>query len=213
MSTPSTSAFQRSGPTAVAIDHAIKRVLEERRRAKESGEACTDAAPTTGAFEADCRNAANESSTTEAQPRKASLISRSIHRVTQPFANTIKRATAIVGPAGTYERGFILSAGTIAAVLTVLRLAGETSPLYSIGISGLILAGTLAPCLQRGIEMQRGKRLQNSPAKSALACILCSPLFTYLAAPNALGRSTKAALWTSWVGMLGGTVALISTMI
>ena len=148
-----------------------------------------------------------------AETSKPSWVSRVSRRVRQPFATVARRTTAFVGPRGTYERGFILSAGTIVGVLTILRLVGETSPLYGIGISALILASTLAPRLRRGIEMKRrGKPLQNSPAKSALTCILCSPLFTYLAAPAALGRSTKAALWTSWVGMLGGTVALLASI-
>jgi len=207
-----------SRPTAVAIDRAIRRVLEERHRAKiekQDSDASASPQPTDSSKSLYAPvEAINESSKKAASsaPKRHFHLPKPVSTIVRNMRSAIDRAVSVIGPASTFERGFIVTAGAIVVILTILHLVGQTSPLYGIGVSGLIFAGSLAPALRRGIGLKQvGQGLAWPAARRALTCIICAPIFVWLAG-SSMGRTRKAAICTSWAGMLAGTAALIASM-
>ncbi len=226
MTTPTANHRPQGSRTAVAIDAAIRRVLNDRKRAKEFDE---NSDPTS-AFDSpdslhsrfgfgreevtwDDVNVSDESPSTtsdEAKPKgwRRTAIKSSL---TSGMTNLRQNTQSVLGKSDSYERGFILSAGFIVVVMTVLRLIGMDSPAFGMGISAVVMGATLGPCIWRGIEMKQGSKLQDNTFGSVLACVACSPIFTRMAGAS-LSHASKTSLWVSWVGVWVGMVAFLTTL-
>jgi len=186
----------RSQHTVEAIDGAIAKAIRYRKQVTASDTASRVATPATS----DAEEATQDSQTSQVESPAGIQ-----HRIT----GCAKKVDAIVGNKGTFERGFILTAACMIMPLLLGRLIFGNESYVGIVVPMLMLSVILGTIILKGIQPVRGMKLMNTRIKQALVGVLCAPLLTILA-PGACSRSSAAALWTAWAGLVLGTVATFS---
>lgn len=116
------------------------------------------------------------------------------------------RLDDFVGRAGSYERGFVFTAGLIVAGLLAGRLLLGPTTILSVGIPLVILAGLVTPRIVRGLPI-RHPRI-NTRGR-ILATALAFPPYLFRIANDSFSRTEKSAIVTSWAASIIGLAAVM----
>lgn len=111
----------------------------------------------------------------------------------------------VFGKRGSYERGFVLSAGIIVALLLIGRALLGPTPMLGILVPAIVLSGAIGNCFRRK-TLPSDNRRASTLGKCWTMGILCGPLLAILAR-HSLSRTESAALATSWLATAIGTLA------
>ena len=128
---------------------------------------------------------------------------------TAPAVDPTPRASSavaeeVLGPTGSYERGFVITAAFLFVSLLAARWVVGDHPLVGVVVPAIVLASLLGVKLRQGVVPTRGW-LASTP-RCAAAGVACPPLLTSIAR-DSFSRTERAALATSWAAMLIGMAA------
>lgn len=117
------------------------------------------------------------------------------------------RVSELMGDRGSFERGFVQTAGLIVAGLLLGRLFTDNTALLSAMVPLALLASFVTHKAVRGLETTR-QWLATKPRQIALG-VTCGPALTWLSR-GSFSRSERATVWTAWAAALLGIVALFA---
>ncbi len=115
------------------------------------------------------------------------------------------KARALLGQSGSFERGFVQTAGLIVLGLLLGRLFTPSGALLGAVVPLAVLAALTTHRVIRGIAPVKPWLAQRR--RQIALGIACSPALTRFA-PGSFSRSDRASLWTAWGASLIGLVAL-----
>ncbi len=125
-----------------------------------------------------------------------------------PPAGVRGRLTDLVGDAGSFERGFVQTAGMIIGGLLLGRLFTDNAALLGAMVPLALLASFITHKALRGLQPTK-QWLATRPRQIALG-VACSPALTWLS-QGSFTRSEKATVWTAWSAALVGMLALFAS--
>lgn len=111
----------------------------------------------------------------------------------------------VLGQSGSFERGFVQTAGIIVAGLLLGRIVTGNTALLGAVVPLALLASFVTYKALRGITPAR-QWLATKPRQIVLG-IACSPALTWLTR-GSFNRSERATVWTAWSAALIGVAAL-----
>ncbi|MCC6908789.1 MAG: hypothetical protein IT430_12665 [Phycisphaerales bacterium] len=118
------------------------------------------------------------------------------------------RVADVVGEAGSFERGFVQTAGLIVGGLLLGRLVTDNTALLGAMVPLALLASFITHKAVRGLQPTK-QWLGSRPRQIALG-VACSPALTWLSR-GSFSRSERATAWTAWAAALVGILALLAS--
>lgn len=112
-----------------------------------------------------------------------------------------------LGQPQTLERGFILGAGVLVALLAIGRFGLHAGPALGMTAPLAILLCVIAHRMIRG-GIRPTKRWLSSRTRCAALGVACAPLLTRWA-PDSFGRTEKSLLWTVWAAFIIGALSFV----
>lgn len=120
-------------------------------------------------------------------------------------ASLTNKARTLLGQSGSFERGFVQTAGLIVLGLLLGRVFTPSAALLGTVVPLAVLAALTTHKVIRGIAPVKPWLAQRR--RQIALGIACSPALTRFA-PGSFSRSERASLWTAWGASLIGLAAL-----
>jgi len=148
---------------------------------------------------------------------KRAISTGSVNRAVEPEVVEVtpvvestfaRNLNTFFGRAGSFERGFILTASLLLGLLSLVRIFFGSQPWIGVMVPMGILSMTLAYSLTWAGDglVNRSSRLMNTRLKTILLGIVCAPLLSWFSRKK-LSHAQIAILSTSWVAMMIGTIS------